>query len=118
MNHLIELTIQQCYCKTHSYVNTLHILFFLNVLSFSLGWASESVAFRVGDGSLFVGRPWGQPGYGPKCDIGDKIGIGIRPSTKDPDGNRRGNVTYVYFTHNGKEFGSSAVNCKCFAAIN
>ena len=44
----------------------------------SPGWAAESVAFRAGDGTVFKGRPWGQVGFGPRCDVGDKIGVGIR----------------------------------------
>ena len=99
------------------------------------GCAAESVAFRAGDGTVFKegipvfnplkGRPPFQVGFGPRCDVGDKIGVGIRTGKTrrltgaDPGGGRGGGegssaapspAASVFFTRNGKEFGSVAVN--------
>jgi hypothetical protein len=43
------------------------------------GWCFESVAYHVGEGTLYKGRPRAQP-FGSLCDVGDKIGCGIRPA--------------------------------------
>merc|ERR1719507_2832206 len=61
------------------------------------GWAPESLAFRAGDGTIFKGRPWGQAGFGPRCDVGDKIGIGIRTgkSTRLTAGDQGGEASSV-----------------------
>ncbi|CAM6053563.1 unnamed protein product [Sphagnum tenellum] len=69
------------------------------------GWTSESVGFHTGDGSLYRGRPRGQP-FGPACDVGDRIGCGVRPTASAAADGQKVNV---FFTRNGKEIGSSSL---------
>lgn len=67
------------------------------------GWTTESISFHSGDGTLFRGRPRGQP-FGPACDVGDRIGCGIRGSPAN-------SMVNVFFTKNGKEIGNSLIVC-------
>ena len=79
------------------------------------GWSFESVAYHVGEGALYKGRPRGQP-FGPLCDVGDKIGCGIRVAPSQDEkfvGNFLPELAVskiiVFFTKNGKEIGSQIV---------
>ncbi len=87
-------------------------------LDFHPGFSSESVAFRIGDRSLFKGNGGMQRGFGPKVEVGDKIGVGVRSVPKQEQvrlgggaGSGGGNQALVYFTRNGKEFGSTKFQC-------
>ena len=76
------------------------------------------MAYHVGEGALYKGRPRGQP-FGPLCDVGDKIGCGIRLAPSDhkfATAALGGNLAefssskvVVFFTKNGKEIGSQVV---------
>lgn len=85
-----------------------------------LGWSFESLAYHLGEGALYKGRPRGQP-FGPLCDVGDKVGCGIRlppadqkfPVLPGVPGGPASNIpelttakVVVFFTRNGKEIGS------------
>ena len=69
-----------------------------------LGSASESVAFHVGEGSLYRGRPRGQI-FGSVCEVGDKICCGIRPMTSTS----ASPLVNVTFMRNGQDIGQ--VSC-------
>ena len=85
-----------------------------------LGWSFESLAYHVGEGALYKGRPRAQP-FGPLCDVGDKIGCGIRLGSTDHkfmtvsfggEGNLpefKSSKVVVFFTKNGKEIGTQVV---------
>ena len=64
------------------------------------GWAPESVAFHCGEGSLYRGRPRGQP-FGPRCEYGDRVACGIRNHSS------ASGLVNIYFTRNGKEIGNN-----------
>ena len=69
----------------------------------------------MGEGALYKGRPRGQP-FGPLCDVGDKVGCGIRLAPSQ-DQKFSGNFSpevpaskvVVFFTKNGKEIGSAQI---------
>ncbi|GFV79406.1 SPRY domain-containing protein 3 [Trichonephila clavipes] len=69
------------------------------------GWIPDSIGYHVGDGSLYRDAPKGAA-FGPMCEAGDHIGVGIK---YDPAGsqNNKQNYCVVFFTNNGKEFGST-----------
>ncbi|KAG8195429.1 hypothetical protein JTE90_013886 [Oedothorax gibbosus] len=68
------------------------------------GWIPDSIGFLTGDGTLFRDTPKGID-FGPVCDTGDHIGVGIKYNPADAQ--RKQNYCVVFFTYNGKEFGST-----------
>ena len=78
------------------------------------GRSNESYAFCPGDGFLFRGNEAGSP-FGPRADVGDKVGCGIKFSPVQSQGKNAfpiGGATsgHLFFTHNSKEVGSIPVN--------
>jgi len=65
------------------------------------GWGSGSVGYHCGEGTVFVGRPRGVA-FGPVCDVGDRVGCGVRWTQPPSSGKSQG---LVYFTKNGREVG-------------
>ncbi len=87
------------------------------------GWTSGSVGLHAGDGALYRGRPRGQP-FGPACDVGDRLGCGMRVAASAAGGGGGGGgaggggggqedvggqkAVGIFFTRNGKEIASGA----------
>ncbi|KAF8771023.1 SPRY domain-containing protein 3-like isoform X1 [Argiope bruennichi] len=69
------------------------------------GWIPDSVGYHVGDGSLYRDAPKGVA-FGPMCEAGDHIGVGIKLDSSASQNNKQ-NYCVVFFTNNGKEFGST-----------
>jgi hypothetical protein len=71
------------------------------------GRVNESLAFSPGDGLMYRGRPVGSA-FGPRAEVGDKIGCGIKFTSPSPQGKNQGLLSssfQAFFTHNGKEVG-------------
>ena len=71
------------------------------------GWTGESVGYHTADGKLYKGRPRGQP-FGPKCNIGDKIGCGVKFEAVSKNPGLSAGMVPVFFTKNGKTSVSSS----------
>nr|XP_011444076.2 SPRY domain-containing protein 3 [Crassostrea gigas] len=70
------------------------------------GWRAFSVGYHADDGKLYKANGFGKP-FGPKSQVGDRIGCGIKfpkPSA-DQENPAAQNMAKVFFTHNGKEVG-------------
>ena len=65
------------------------------------GWTGESVGYHTADGKLYKGRPRGQP-FGPKCNIGDKVGCGVKFDAISKNPGLSAGMVPVFFTKNGK----------------
>ena len=79
------------------------------------GRTNESYAFCPGDGLLFRGNEAGSPFGGPRADVGDKVGCGIKFTPVQSQGKNAFPVGgaasgQLFFTHNSKEVGSTPVN--------
>lgn len=79
------------------------------------GRHNDSYAFCPGDGVIFRGSEVSSP-FGPRVEVGDKVGCGIRFGTAQPlSGKNAGSLSaassgQLFFTHNSKEFGSLPIN--------
>ena len=65
------------------------------------GWTGESVGYHTADGKLYKGRPRGQP-FGPKCNIGDKVGCGVKFDAISKNPGLSAGMVPVFFTKNGE----------------
>ena len=79
------------------------------------GRTNESYAFCPGDGLLFRGNEAGSPFGGPRADVGDKVGCGIKFTPVQSQGKNAFPIGgaasgQLFFTHNSKEVGSTPVN--------
>merc|ERR1719211_493618 len=77
------------------------------------GRTKNSYAFCPGDGFLFRGKDVGAP-FGPRADVGDKVGCGIKFTPTQSGGKNSFPVGgassgQLFFTHNSKEIGSVSV---------
>ncbi|KAL5006891.1 hypothetical protein ScPMuIL_015697 [Solemya velum] len=69
------------------------------------GWMGLSVGYLADDGKLLACGMGNA--FGPKCNLGDKMGCGIRFQTTESGGPAQS--VRVFFTRNGKEIGTVMV---------
>jgi len=72
------------------------------------GWTAESVGYHTAEGKLYKGRPRGQP-FGPRCQVGDRVGCGIKFDAISKNAGLHASMVPVFFTKNGKEIGTQLV---------
>ncbi|WAR02960.1 SPRY3-like protein [Mya arenaria] len=72
------------------------------------GWRAFSVGYHADDGQLFKASGFGRP-FGPKCDVGDKMGCGIKFRKNDEERPQHEQAVQVFFTRNGQEIGTVTV---------
>ncbi|XP_045174288.1 SPRY domain-containing protein 3-like [Mercenaria mercenaria] len=72
------------------------------------GWRAFSVGYHADDGQLFKASGFGRP-FGPKCNIGDKMGCGIKFKRNEDERPQPEQAVQVFFTRNGQEVGTVTV---------
>ncbi|KAL4224836.1 hypothetical protein ACF0H5_015532 [Mactra antiquata] len=72
------------------------------------GWRAFSVGYHADDGQLFKASGFGRP-FGPKCNIGDKMGCGIKFKRHEEERPQPEQAVQVFFTRNGQEVGTVTV---------
>ena len=72
------------------------------------GWTGESVGYHTSSGKLYKGRPRGQP-FGPKCQVGDRVGCGVKFDAVAKNSGLSASMVPVFFTKNGKEIGTQLI---------
>lgn len=72
------------------------------------GWRVFSVGYHADDGHLFKGSGFGRP-FGPKCNIGDRMGCGIKFKRNEDERPQPEQAVQVFFTRNGQEVGTVTV---------
>lgn len=72
------------------------------------GWRAFSVGYHADDGKLYKAHGFGKP-FGFKSQVGDKIGCGIKFQAPEEMGGAQSQTAKVFFTHNGKEVGTSII---------
>jgi len=72
------------------------------------GWTGESVGYHTAHGKLYKGRPRGQA-FGPKCQVGDRVGCGVKFDAIAKNSGLAASMVPVFFTKNGKEIGTQLI---------
>ncbi|XP_052226309.1 SPRY domain-containing protein 3-like isoform X2 [Dreissena polymorpha] len=72
------------------------------------GWRQFSVGYHADDGQLFKASGFGRP-FGAKCNIGDRMGCGVKFKKSEEDRQQVEQAVQVFFTRNGQEVGTVTV---------
>lgn len=77
-----------------------------STLDMNPGWQADSIGYNCCNGTLYRynGKLNGEP-YGPRSDVGDRIGCGIKMVAPSKKCALYPHMAQVFFTKNGKEIG-------------